>query len=428
MILWQNWKSKFLESFSNVESQVIIISPFFSNSIIEEILKRLGNRKFKEKNIEIFMITGGQLKLSNIEGLYRLLSSEIQNDLNIRVQIKILKNLHAKIYIFDGDTGKNSKVVFSSANLTNYGLNSNIEFYFETSEKEFLRDSIEMFQYMWNLQETLQVDEDILEQYRISLQSQKAINKPSYNYPIPLKTHKINQEYPILNFDENLTNNFAIISEKLRNINESFEERFKRFWLEFCEEYNYSENNFPENNPVFDVDWIRFIKNCCLYFSKNYSKVKYTYVKEENTILTIVWDFIHKYQKKFKNISYLEKFGIGVDIFKKSNDYIYYRFTIYNNFDDQIKELMLNKLKNLNETNQLLKKLDIKWAWNDMSSKSYYKGKSIGKKYSQKIGVTHEDFFKNLQSVIEEFMLPNYDIVKGLYLNLIDVVRNDLKK
>ena len=106
--------NKFIELCSNSKTSIKLCSPFVKTNIIEDVLTN------SKRNINLSLITNinlnslckGGLDIDALELLSKNNSSIINS-----------QKLHAKIYIFD-----DKKCAVTSANLTNSGLKTNVEY------------------------------------------------------------------------------------------------------------------------------------------------------------------------------------------------------------------------------------------------------------------------------------------------------------
>lgn len=110
------WRRKLLEHVREVQTELIVCAPYFSENVVTQILDNCRCRAkvkfilgFSEESLK-----GGQSELS---ALLKIVDSYPG------VEAKHIENLHAKVYIFDGQ-----KAIVTSSNPTVKGLEKNIEF------------------------------------------------------------------------------------------------------------------------------------------------------------------------------------------------------------------------------------------------------------------------------------------------------------
>lgn len=123
------WENKFMKLVSEARSSIIIVCPFIKFNIIESILNH------RRKNVEIKLLTKSDINDMS-KGVFDFkIWDLIFNHKN--VEIRTIKNLHAKMFIFD-----ENQAVISSSNLTNAGLNHNIEYGVKISDSNFIQSEI----------------------------------------------------------------------------------------------------------------------------------------------------------------------------------------------------------------------------------------------------------------------------------------------
>lgn len=168
-IFLQNpWENKLLELVSEVKEELIIICPFIKEEIIKNILAFLKDKKLKILlKTNVFDISKS---VFDLECLYLLNSHN--------TEIRTIKNLHAKTFIFD-----NEKAIVTSSNLTKSGLNSNVEFGILINDKEFVTNNLlPVISDYWNSAQ--QIDEQEIEKIKEDLNKlndfkrYKSSNKP----------------------------------------------------------------------------------------------------------------------------------------------------------------------------------------------------------------------------------------------------------
>lgn len=122
-----------------------IISPYIKESVAKEIIKG--------KNEDVRIIT--KLNFNNYEsGSSDLNALRYFNKMKCRVK-GFINGLHSKLYII------NEKVVIiTSANWTNSGFNTNLEFGYITDNKKNVRESLMYFNGLWNSQDSIEFNEN----------------------------------------------------------------------------------------------------------------------------------------------------------------------------------------------------------------------------------------------------------------------------
>ncbi|MEM2129606.1 MAG: phospholipase D-like domain-containing protein [Candidatus Bathyarchaeia archaeon] len=110
------WRMKLLRRVRQVQSELIICAPYFSEKVITQIL---NNCKDKVKVRFLLGFTQRSLKegQSELNALLKIIKGYP------KIEAKQIMNLHAKVYIFDGKSA-----IVTSSNPTANGLVENIEF------------------------------------------------------------------------------------------------------------------------------------------------------------------------------------------------------------------------------------------------------------------------------------------------------------
>ena len=172
MIFLQNpWENKLLDLVNDVESELIIICPFIKEEIITKILACLKDKKLKILlKTNIFEMSKN---VFDLECLYLLNSHN--------TEIRTIKNLHAKLFIFD-----NEKAIFTSSNLTKAGLNSNVEFGILVNDKNYVTDNlIPIIDDYWN--SAKKIDKLEIENIKIDLNKISTFESHHYKNNIKIK-------------------------------------------------------------------------------------------------------------------------------------------------------------------------------------------------------------------------------------------------
>jgi phosphatidylserine/phosphatidylglycerophosphate/cardiolipin synthase-like enzyme len=112
-ILKQHWKDILIDLVSNARDKIYLSSPFIKEKVAKTIIAN------KNYGVDCKLLT--KFTLSNMRGSGLDLSA-VQSFKDNGFSLKNIDNLHAKIFIFD------HKAIITSANLTNGGLDSNLEY------------------------------------------------------------------------------------------------------------------------------------------------------------------------------------------------------------------------------------------------------------------------------------------------------------
>ncbi len=171
----------FMNLVENTEKEIKICAPFIKTSIVDDILT------YKKQNVNITTITNIKLisfyrKVLDVEALFKILSSN-GNIFNYPM-------LHAKIYIFD-----DSKLIVTSANLTEAGLKINKEYGFISDDRDLIntanfdfikmcKDDITGKLKLRNLDEIQQLLNSIPKETRIKLPNYELESDEVYSYDI----------------------------------------------------------------------------------------------------------------------------------------------------------------------------------------------------------------------------------------------------
>jgi len=129
-----DWKRLLMQEIANARHEIRIISPFIKGVAAKDFL---GRRRIRPLVITRFNLGDFYQGVSDIEALKFLLKRG--------GDIKGVRNLHAKAYIFDDRCA-----VVTSANLTSAGITRNQELGFVTHEPSLIAICKEYFNRLWN--------------------------------------------------------------------------------------------------------------------------------------------------------------------------------------------------------------------------------------------------------------------------------------
>lgn len=155
-IIQSNWWEYFSSDLKNTRS-LRIISPFVTENLVKLLLDN-----WKGDSIQLitrFNLNDFQSGVSSLDALKKLVSENFE--------IKGIKELHSKVYIFDDQS-----VIITSANFTNGGFFTNYEFGVKSKNPIKVSESIGYFEKLWTLdsfilnKETVNQWEDAIEQSR----------------------------------------------------------------------------------------------------------------------------------------------------------------------------------------------------------------------------------------------------------------------
>ncbi len=115
-------------------------SPYISDHYVKDLIKNLA-----ERGVEIKILTAPVAEAEENEYHQKALEELKELVKNFKnVEVKILKDLHAKIYIID-----EKYVVTGSANLTLRGMRHNIEHVEVKMDKNSINELNKVFNKMW---------------------------------------------------------------------------------------------------------------------------------------------------------------------------------------------------------------------------------------------------------------------------------------
>jgi len=139
-----NWLSIFLEELKYTQN-VLIISPFISNNLVDHLLKNSKDKKVQV--ITRFNLNDFRTGVSSLSAIEKLI--------NKNIEVKGIKNLHSKLYIFDSKSA-----IIGSANFTSGGFFNNYEFGIKSTEESVITNSIQYFNNLWSFsKDSLIIDE-----------------------------------------------------------------------------------------------------------------------------------------------------------------------------------------------------------------------------------------------------------------------------
>lgn len=131
----KNWLRE-LKSELKETNEVNIVSPFITDNIVKHLLD-----VFKGKTIKVitrYNLNDFRKGVSSLTALERLLKSN--------AEIKGIRSLHSKLYIFD-----EKSVIITSANFTQGGFFNNKEFGILSYDFKTIKESLEYFNSLWGI-------------------------------------------------------------------------------------------------------------------------------------------------------------------------------------------------------------------------------------------------------------------------------------
>lgn len=179
-VIQKNWLDYFLAELNETKS-AYLISPFVTRNIVDHLLK---NGSANIKLITRFNLNDFRSKVSSLSALKTLVERG--------AEIKGIKNLHSKIYLFD-----NKSVIIGSANFTSGGFFNNYEYGIKTTDNNTIIKTATYFNNLWNLsQEILTLNK--IEEWENKIRTSKTVPKtdelPDYGKTASIQT-STNRKY-----------------------------------------------------------------------------------------------------------------------------------------------------------------------------------------------------------------------------------------
>ena len=133
-LVHRGWSKELIDALAADSSHVRIISPFIKESIIKNLL---AHKPRKLQVITRFNLADCAAGVSDIAVLRELTQAN--------AQVRGIKNLHAKLYVFGA-----TRAIITSANLTDAGLNRNFELGTVSEDDALIRDCQKYFDDLWD--------------------------------------------------------------------------------------------------------------------------------------------------------------------------------------------------------------------------------------------------------------------------------------
>lgn len=130
----RDWQKVFLEAASQATEEIILITPFIQLPPVKQLL---GQKNIKTKIITRFNLNNFYEGVSDLKALEFLIDKG--------AEIKGIKNLHAKVYIFGPE-----RAIITSANFTQAALLRNYEFGLVTKNSELVSEAKSYFESLWD--------------------------------------------------------------------------------------------------------------------------------------------------------------------------------------------------------------------------------------------------------------------------------------
>jgi len=135
----ENWLKEFKNELLDTDT-VCIVSPFITDGIVRHLLDNFKGNIIKV--VTRYNLNEFRKGVSSLTAIEKLLKS--------KAQIKGVKALHSKLYLFD-----NNSVIITSANFTNGGFFNNKEFGILSNESNIITESHNYFNDLWKIDSDL---------------------------------------------------------------------------------------------------------------------------------------------------------------------------------------------------------------------------------------------------------------------------------
>ncbi|GIL15085.1 MAG: hypothetical protein BroJett039_02580 [Chloroflexota bacterium] len=130
------WKEKFVTLIREAEKSIDIAVPFLSYNLVSELLSHLEEKKGSVETRFIVRLHGDDF----VQGVSDIRAYEL-----LAGKARALRNLHAKVYLFNSRAA-----IISSANLTRAGLEGNLELGVLIDDHTLIKDVKELYSEWWD--------------------------------------------------------------------------------------------------------------------------------------------------------------------------------------------------------------------------------------------------------------------------------------
>jgi HKD family nuclease len=161
-VIQNKWLDNFLKDLKNTKD-LKLISPFITDNMVTHLLKNWHGNTIQV--ITRFNLNDFRSGVSSLKALKRL----IENG----AEIKGIKNLHSKAYIFDSRS-----MIITSANFTNGGFFTNYELGIKSESEDQIKEALHYFNKLWIFDESLLDLDKIIEWQKIISQNKITIVVP----------------------------------------------------------------------------------------------------------------------------------------------------------------------------------------------------------------------------------------------------------
>lgn len=161
-VIQNKWFDNFVSELQNTQD-LKIISPFIGDNMVTHLLRNWRGNKIQI--ITRFNLNDFRSGVSSLKALKRL----IENG----AEIKGIKNLHSKAYIFD-----TKSMIITSANFTNGGFFTNYELGIKSEMEDQVREALLYFNNLWIFDENLLDIHSIIKWQKIISENKTIIISP----------------------------------------------------------------------------------------------------------------------------------------------------------------------------------------------------------------------------------------------------------
>jgi len=130
----KSWNDAFGQAIRSTKHEVLLMAPFIQGPTVRALL---GRKNLAIRVITRFSLTDFYEGVSSLDALEFLLQRG--------AEVKGIRHLHSKVYVFDG-----ARAFVTSANLTQAALNTNHEFGADTDNTELVASAVGYFEGLWD--------------------------------------------------------------------------------------------------------------------------------------------------------------------------------------------------------------------------------------------------------------------------------------
>lgn len=159
-IIQSKWISIFFNELKDTK-ELRIISPFISDNMVNHLLKNWRGNKIQV--ITRYNLNDFRSGVSNLSALKKLIDN--------KVEIKGIKDLHSKAYIFD-----RKSMIITSANFTNGGFFNNYELGIKSENLGQIIETLAYFNKLWQL-DSKALDIITVEEWETIIKNNKIVTK-----------------------------------------------------------------------------------------------------------------------------------------------------------------------------------------------------------------------------------------------------------